>query len=125
MSLQELIDQYGDERRTEIVPETGELSVEDLIADEEVVVTLSMAGYIKRKPVSFYRSQRRGGKGRTGMGTRESDVVTTIFTASTHDYMLVFTNQGRVYWLKVHEYPRYGSDFGGQSHCQSDTTPAQ
>jgi len=113
--LQELIDQYADQRRTEIIPETGELSVEDLIADEEVVVTLSMAGYIKRKPISFYRSQRRGGKGRTGMGTRESDVVTTIFTASTHDYVLIFTNQGRVYWIKVHEIPDMGPTSVGKA----------
>jgi len=113
--LQELIDQYGDERRTEILSETGELSVEDLITEEEVVVTLSMAGYIKRKPISFYRSQRRGGKGRTGMGTRESDVVTTIFTASTHDYVLVFSNQGRVYWLKVHEIPDMGPTAVGKA----------
>ncbi len=113
--LQELIDQYGDERRTEILSETGELSVEDLITEEDVVVTLSMAGYIKRKPISFYRSQRRGGKGRTGMGTRESDVVTTIFTASTHDYVLVFSNQGRVYWLKVHEIPDMGPTSVGKA----------
>jgi DNA gyrase subunit A len=106
--LQELIDQYGDERRTQIIGDTTEMTIEDLITEEEVVVTLSLAGYIKRKPTAFYRSQRRGGKGRTGMGTREKDVVTTVFTASTHDYLLLFTNQGRVYWLKVHEIPDQG-----------------
>ena len=106
--LQELIDQYGDERRTQIIGDTTEMTLEDLITEEEVVVTLSLAGYIKRKPTAFYRSQRRGGKGRTGMGTREKDVVTTVFTASTHDYLLLFTNQGRVYWLKVHEIPDQG-----------------
>jgi DNA gyrase subunit A len=106
--LQELIDQYGDERRTQIIGDTTEMTIEDLITEEEVVVTLSLAGYIKRKPTAFYRSQRRGGKGRTGMGTREKDVVTTVFSASTHDYLLLFTNQGRVYWLKVHEIPDQG-----------------
>ena len=106
--LQDLIDQYGDERRTQIIGDTTEMTIEDLITEEEVVVTLSLAGYIKRKPTAFYRSQRRGGKGRTGMGTREKDVVTTVFSASTHDYLLLFTNQGRVYWLKVHEIPDQG-----------------
>jgi DNA gyrase subunit A len=113
--LQELIDNYGDARRTQIIAEAGELTIEDLITEEEVVVTITMAGYIKRKPSSFYRSQRRGGKGRTGMGTRDKDVVTTIFSASTHDYLLVFTNQGRVYSLKVHEIPDLGPTSVGKA----------
>ncbi|MGV8074072.1 MAG: DNA gyrase subunit A [Syntrophobacteraceae bacterium] len=106
--LKELLDQYGDLRKTEILSEDGELSLEDLIADEEMVVTISRAGYIKRTPLSIYRSQRRGGRGRMGMNTREEDLVTTIFTASTHDYLLFFTNRGQVFWLKVYEIPEVG-----------------
>ncbi len=99
---------YQDERRTKIVTEEAEISMEDLIADEEVVITISHAGYIKRNPVTMYRAQRRGGKGKIGMGIREEDFVETLFTASTHDYLLVFTNTGRMYWLKVHEIPEAG-----------------
>jgi len=106
--LKELTNQYGDLRRTEIVAEAGEICLEDLIADEEMVVTFSQAGYIKRTPLAVYRSQRRGGKGRTGMSTREEDVVTAIFTASAHDILLVFTNRGQVFWLKVYEIPEVG-----------------
>ena len=97
---------YGDERRTEILDELGEFRVEDLIADETMVVTVSNEGYIKRLPVSTYRKQRRGGRGITGMETKEEDFVKDLFIASAHQYMLFFTNLGRVYWRKVHELPK-------------------
>ncbi|MDD5643114.1 MAG: DNA gyrase C-terminal beta-propeller domain-containing protein, partial [Syntrophales bacterium] len=103
--LQELKERYGDGRRTEIIPQAQELTAEDLIADEEMVVTVSHRGYIKRTPLTIYRSQRRGGKGRTGMGTRENDFVSQLYVASTHSSFLFFTNKGRVFWLKVHEIP--------------------
>jgi DNA gyrase subunit A len=106
---------YKDERRTQIVKEEAELSIEDLIAEEEVVVTVSHAGYIKRNPVSLYRAQRRGGKGKIGMGIREEDFVETLFTASTHDYLLFFTDAGKVYWLKVHEIPEAGRAAKGKA----------
>src|SRR5437667_6503980 len=89
-----LKEEYKDERRTQIIPEEAEINIEDLIAREEVVVTISHAGYIKRNPVSLYRAQRRGGKGKIGMGTKEEDFVETLFTASTHDYLLFFTDAG-------------------------------
>ncbi|HWP35232.1 MAG TPA: DNA gyrase subunit A [Thermodesulfobacteriota bacterium] len=98
--------EYGDERRTEIVDDAADLTIEDLIADEEMVVTVSHTGYIKRNPVSQYRSQRRGGRGVTGMTTKEEDFVVQLFVASTHQTVLFFTNTGRVYWLKVHEIPQ-------------------
>ena len=100
--------EYGDERRTMILTETTELTIEDLIADEEMVVTVTKSGYIKRTPVEAYRSQRRGGKGVTGMETKEEDIVEDLFVASTHSYLLSFTNQGKVHWLKVHEIPEGG-----------------
>ncbi len=106
--LTELKTNYGDERRTEIVEESAEISIEDLIAPEDVVITVSHSGYIKRNPVSLYRAQRRGGKGKIGMGTKEEDFVTTLFTASTKDYLLFFTSSGKVYWLKVHQVPEAG-----------------
>ncbi len=106
---------YKDERRTQIVKEEAEISVEDLIAVEEVVVTVSHAGYIKRNPVSLYRAQRRGGKGKIGMGVRDEDFVETLFTASTHDYLLFFTDAGKVYWLKVHELPEAGRAAKGKA----------
>ncbi len=96
---------YGDERRTEILDEAGEFRLEDLIADENMVVTVSNQGYIKRLPVSTYRKQRRGGKGVTGMDTKDDDFVRDLFIASAHQYMLFFTNLGRLYWRKVHELP--------------------
>ncbi len=96
---------YKDERRTQIVKEEAEISLEDLIAEEEVVVTISHAGYIKRNAASLYRAQRRGGKGKIGMGIKDEDFVETLFTASTHDTLLFFTDAGKVYWLKVHEIP--------------------
>jgi len=108
-------EEYQDERRTQIVPETAEINVEDLIAQEEVVVTISHTGYIKRNAVSLYRAQRRGGKGKIGMGTKEEDCVETLFTASTHDFLLFFTDAGKVYWLKVHEIPEAGRAAKGKA----------
>jgi DNA gyrase subunit A len=103
--LTEIKEKYQDERRTKIVKEEAELTLEDLIAEEEVVVTISHAGYIKRNAVTLYRAQRRGGKGKIAMGIKEEDFVETLFTASTHDALLFFTDAGKVYWLKVHEIP--------------------
>src|SRR6266700_314224 len=107
--LQEVKEEYGDKRRTEITDESTEITLEDLIADEQVIVTVSHSGYLKRTPVSTYRQQRRGGTGRTGMKTREEDFVEYLFSASTHSYLLIFTNTGRVYWLKVYEVPDVGA----------------
>src|SRR5690242_5643406 len=107
--LEEVKEQFGDKRRTEITDESTEITLEDLIADEQVIVTVSHSGYLKRTPQSTYRQQRRGGTGRTGMKTREEDFVEYLFSASTHSYLLVFTNTGRVYWLKVYEVPDVGA----------------
>jgi DNA gyrase subunit A len=107
--------EYGDERRTQIVDETAELQLEDLIADEQVAVTVSHSGYLKRTPISTYRQQRRGGTGRLGMRTREEDFVTQLIVDSTHAYLLCFTNKGRVYWLKVYEIPDVGAAGKGKS----------
>jgi DNA gyrase subunit A len=106
--LMELKSRYGDERRTEIVADTTEIQLEDLIVEEDMVVTISHGGYIKRNPVSLYRSQKRGGRGITGMETKEDDFVEHLFVASTHNYFLFFTNRGRLYWVKVHEIPQAG-----------------
>ena len=106
---------YGDERRTQIVDETAELQLEDLIADEQVAVTVSHSGYLKRTPISTYRQQRRGGTGRLGMRTREEDFVQQLIVDSTHAYLLCFTNKGRVYWLKVYEIPDVGAAGKGKS----------
>ncbi|HEX5645460.1 MAG TPA: DNA gyrase subunit A [Nitrospira sp.] len=103
--LTQIHEAYRDERRTQIVKEAGEINIEDLIAEEEVVVTISHAGYIKRNAVSLYRAQRRGGKGKIGMGIKDEDFVVNLFTASTHQTLLFFTDAGKVYWLKVHEIP--------------------
>ena len=103
--LIEIKDKFQDERRTKIVKEEAELTLEDLIAEEEVVVTITHTGYIKRNAVTLYRAQRRGGKGKIAMGIKEEDFVETLFTASTHDSMLFCTDAGKVYWLKVHEIP--------------------
>jgi DNA gyrase subunit A len=99
---------YGDARRTEILEETTDLTVEDLLADEDMVVTITRSGYIKRTHVETYRSQKRGGKGVTGMETKEEDIVADLFVASTHAYLLFFTSRGKVHWLKVHEIPEGG-----------------
>ena len=106
--LDELVKKFGDARRTEIVSEEGDFSIEDLIAEEDMVVTISHSGYIKRIPVTTYRRQRRGGRGLNGMGTKEDDWVEHLFIASTHDYVLFFTDQGQVYWLKVYDIPQGG-----------------
>ena len=103
--LEEVKKLYGDERRTRIEDEAAEIVLEDLIADEQVAVTVSHSGYMKRTPISTYRMQRRGGTGRTGMKTRDEDFVEHLFLASTHAYILIFTNKGRVYWLNVYEIP--------------------
>jgi DNA gyrase subunit A len=108
-------EEYGDERRTEILAETTELTIEDLLADEEMVVTITRSGYIKRTHVDAYRSQRRGGKGVTGMETKEEDIVEDLFVASTHSYLLFFTNLGKVHWLKVHEIPEGGRQAKGKA----------
>ncbi|MGB0105183.1 MAG: DNA gyrase subunit A [Candidatus Sulfotelmatobacter sp.] len=103
--LEEVKELYGDERRTRIEDEAAEIVLEDLIADVQVAVTFSHSGYMKRTPISTYRMQRRGGTGRTGMKTRDEDFVEHLFIASTHAYIMIFTNKGRVYWLKVYEIP--------------------
>src|ERR1700747_2789723 len=103
--LEEVKKLYGDDRRTRLEDEGAEIVLEDLIADEQVAVTVSHSGYLKRTPISTYRMQRRGGTGRTGMKTRDEDFVEHLFIASTHAYILIFTNKGRVYWLKVYEIP--------------------
>jgi DNA gyrase subunit A len=108
-------EEYGDARRTEILTETTDLTIEDLLADEEMVVTITRSGYIKRTHVEAYRSQRRGGKGVTGMETKEEDIVEDLFIASTHSYLLFFTNQGRIHWLKVHEIPEGGRAAKGKA----------
>jgi DNA gyrase subunit A len=106
--LREVRELFADERRTEIQGAAADIDVEDLIAEEEMVVTVSHAGYVKRNPVSLYRAQRRGGKGRTGAVAREEDFLESLFVASTHSYLLVFSDKGKVYWLKVHEIPQAG-----------------
>jgi DNA gyrase subunit A len=107
--------EYGDARRTEIVAETSEIDIEDLIKDEEMVITISHAGYIKRNPLTTYRAQKRGGKGKIGMETKEEDFVERLFTATAHSYILFFTNKGRVYWLKVHQIPEAGRQAKGKA----------
>ncbi|MEX0912500.1 MAG: DNA gyrase C-terminal beta-propeller domain-containing protein, partial [Gemmatimonadota bacterium] len=106
--LQEVADKYGDDRRTEILGDAGSFSLEDLIPDEEMVITVSHSGYIKRVPADTYRMQGRGGRGISGMGTKEEDWVEHLFLASTHDYVMFFTRKGQCYWLKVHEIPQTG-----------------
>jgi DNA gyrase subunit A len=113
--LGELKKKYGDERRTDIVGEVEELEVEDLIAEEDVVVTISHGGYIKRLPVSAYRKQKRGGKGVTGAEVKEEDFIEHLFVASTKDYLLIFTDKGQVHWLKVYEIPQAGRTSKGKA----------
>jgi DNA gyrase subunit A len=103
--LEEVKKKFGDERRTQIIDESTEITLEDLIADEQVAVTVSHSGYMKRTPITTYRQQRRGGSGRKGMSTRDEDFVERLIIASTHAYLLLMTNTGRVYWLKVYEVP--------------------
>ncbi len=106
--LQDIRERYGDDRRTQIIEEVQELKLEDLIVEEDMAVTISHSGYIKRNAISLYRSQRRGGRGKMGMTTKEEDFVEHLFVASTHSYILFFTDAGKVYWLKVHEVPQAG-----------------
>ena len=113
--LTDLRDKYGDERRTEVVDDTGEVQIEDLIATEEMVVTISHGGYIKRFPVSGFRKQGRGGRGSQGASTREEDWIEHLFVASTHDYILFFTDKGRCYWLKVYQIPQLGRGTRGKA----------
>jgi DNA gyrase subunit A len=113
--LEEIKQKYGDERRTEIVDETEEIGVEDMIAEEDMVVTISHSGYIKRNAASLYRAQHRGGKGKTGMSTKEEDFVESLFVASTHANILFFTNRGKVYCRKVHEIPQGGRAAKGKA----------
>jgi len=113
--LADLKKKYGDERRTDIVGEVEELEIEDLIADEDVVVTISHGGYIKRLPVSAYRKQKRGGKGASGAELKEEDFIEHLFVASTKDYLLVFTDKGQVYWVKVYEIPQAGKVSKGKA----------
>jgi DNA gyrase subunit A len=113
--LSELQETFGDPRRTEIVPTAEEITMADLIAEEDMVVTITRAGYIKRTPASVYQSQRRGGKGKTGMVTKDKDFVHLLFVASTHHTFLFFTNLGRVYWRKVYEIPRAGRTSVGKN----------
>lgn len=113
--LLEIKNRYGDERRTEIVAETTELTIEDLITEEDMVITISHNGYIKRNPLSIYRSQRRGGKGLIGMETREEDFVEHLYIGSTHDHMLFFSNLGRLYWQKIYQIPESGRAAKGKA----------
>ena len=113
--IAEIKKNFGDARRTEIQGETQELSMEDLIAEEEMVVTISHSGYIKRNPISLYRAQRRGGHGKTGMSTGEEDFVSDLFIASTHSYLLIFANTGKVHWVKVYDVPQAGRTAKGKS----------
>ncbi len=114
--LKAVREKYGDDRRTEIIEgESGELSIEDLIAEEDMAITVSNTGYIKRTAISTYRNQRRGGKGRIGMRTRDEDFVSHLFVASTHAYIMIFSDRGRAYWLKVHEIPDVGPGGKGKA----------
>jgi DNA gyrase subunit A len=113
--LRAIREKYADERRTTIIDESGEFRIEDLIADEDMAITVTNTGYIKRTAISTYRMQRRGGKGRIGMRTREEDFVGHLFVASTHAYIMIFSDRGRAYWLKVHEIPDAGADSKGKA----------
>ncbi len=113
--LAELKQAYGDARRTEIISAMNDISIEDMIADEPMVITVTRSGYVKRSPLTLYRAQRRGGKGRTGMTTKEEDVVEHLYVATAHSYVLVFTQSGRVYWLKVHAIPEAGTAARGKA----------
>jgi len=113
--LTEVRERYGDPRRTEIIARQAELKMEDLIVEEDMVITISHSGYIKRNAVSLYRAQRRGGRGVTGMNTKEEDFVDRLFVARTHDYILFFTDKGKVYWLKVHQLPQAGRAARGKA----------
>jgi len=113
--LNEIKQRYGDERRTEIVAGTEDIDIEDMIVEEDMIVTISHSGYIKRNAVSLYKSQHRGGRGKVGMGTKEEDFVEKIFIASTHHYLLIFTSAGKVHWLKVYQLPQAGRAAKGKA----------
>ena len=113
--LKAMRDRYQDQRRTEIIDESGAFRIEDLIVDEDVAITVTNTGYVKRTPISTYRMQRRGGKGRIGMRTREEDFVSHLFVASTHSYIMIFSDRGRAYWLRVHEVPDASADSKGKA----------
>ena len=113
--LSELEKEFGDPRRTEIIEATKDITPEDMIVEEDMVVTISKSGYIKRNPITLYNSQRRGGKGKTAMGTKEEDFVNLLFVASTHHTFLFFTNQGKVYWCKVYDIPQAGRTSRGKA----------
>jgi DNA gyrase subunit A len=113
--ITQIKEKYGDKRRTEIQARTEELTVEDLIQEEDMVVTVSHLGYIKRNPISIYRAQRRGGRGKTGMTTGDEDFVSDLFIASTHNYVMIFTQTGKCFWLKVHEIPQIGRTAKGKA----------
>jgi DNA gyrase subunit A len=118
-------DEHGDGRRTEILDEVDEITVEDMIAEEDVAISITHSGYIKRTSISSYRAQRRGGRGRVGMRTKEEDFVDQLFIASTHSYILIFTDRGRVYWLKVHEIPEVGPQGRGKAVANLVRLPPQ
>jgi len=113
--LRHVVEKFGDDRRTEILPEEGEFRALDLIVEEDMAITVTNTGYIKRTAITNYRNQRRGGKGRIGMRTREEDFVSHLFVASTHAYIMIFSDRGRAYWLKVHEIPDVGPDGRGKA----------
>ena len=113
--LKEIQDKYGDERRSEIIEVTQDISIEDMIVEEDMAVTISNTGYIKRNPVSLYRAQRRGGRGIKGMSVKEEDYIKDLYIATTHEYLLFFSSIGRVYWLKVHAIPQFGRASKGTS----------
>ncbi len=128
--LLEIKEKYNDDRKTEIVSETAEINVEDLIAPEDMVITISHAGYIKRSPLSIYRSQRRGGKGKIGMGIKDEDFAEQLFVASSRDYLLFFTDQGRIYWQKVYQIPEAGRIAKGKAivnllHLSQERAPVE
>ena len=123
--LQTIKKQFGDERRTQIVAEASDIDIEDLIVEEDMVITVSRGGYIKRSPLSLYRAQRRGGKGRIGATTKEEDVVEHLFVASTHAFILAFTNRGRMHWIKVYDLPQLGSGDARQGHREPAEPRAQ
>ena len=113
--LDEIRDSYGDARRTTLIQATGDITVEDMIADEDMVITVTNTGYVKRSPLSLYRAQQRGGKGRMGMATKDGDFVEQLYVATAHSYVMVFTEKGHVYWLKVHQIPEFGPAARGKA----------
>ncbi len=123
--MREVQKEYGDARRTEIVDNVEEIKLEDLIADVDMAITVSHAGYIKRTPVDTYRHQSRGGKGRIGAKTREEDFVEYLFVASAHSYILLFSSKGRVYWLKVYEFPEAAAATRGKAISQPGEIPGR